>query len=203
MDDFEGKYKKDKNDCNTVACAIDDNYMVRGNEPDGDYDVSDRGTSGNRRDLSEQRQEEERDQGTNSCSETDPNGLEAGEPGSKLDAGKPRVAMVLKGFARALWEVSRVGTIGAIKYCDNGWQTVPNGIERYADAEMRHKLKSWMGLEIDEDTEMFHLAQEAWNSLAKLELFLRKREKKEWREICYDAYHPDGIAVGILMGADE
>ena len=43
------------------------------------------------------------------------------EPGAKLDSGKIRPSLVLGGFARALAEVSAVGTFGAEKYSDNGW----------------------------------------------------------------------------------
>lgn len=110
--------------------------------------------------------------------ETDPNGKSANEPGSKLDAGKVRVGLVLDGFARALWEVSRVGTFGAIKYTDNGWMEVPNGIARYHDAAGRHDLKIAMGEEYDADSGVLHLAHSCWNKLAELDLLLRSKENK-------------------------
>ncbi len=53
--------------------------------------------------------------------EADPDGKDPHEIGSKLDAGKPRMSLVLGGFARALMEVVKVGTDGAIKYTENGW----------------------------------------------------------------------------------
>ena len=109
--------------------------------------------------------------------ETDPNGLHLNTPGAKADAGKNRPALVLGGFARALWEVSKVGTGGAIKYTDNGWMEVPNGISRYDDADMRHWLKEKMGEKYDSDTELLHAAHKAWNALARLDLLLREREK--------------------------
>ena len=37
-------------------------------------------------------------------------------PGAKLDKDKPRPGLVLGGFAKALIEVSKVGTAGAKKY---------------------------------------------------------------------------------------
>ena len=108
--------------------------------------------------------------------ESDPNGKSAHEVGSKLDAGKVRPALVLGGFARALLEVSKVGTYGATKYTENGWMEVPNGEARYDDAKLRHWLKEKIGEPADPDTELVHAAHEAWNALARLDLMLRKRE---------------------------
>ena len=42
------------------------------------------------------------------------------EKGVKLDNEKPRMDLVLGGFAKALYEVGRVGTFGADKYSDDG-----------------------------------------------------------------------------------
>ncbi len=108
--------------------------------------------------------------------ECDPHGLDPHSPGAKLDAGKVRPALVLGGFARALWAVSRVGTYGANKYTDNGWMEVPNGQARYDDAGMRHWLKEKMGEYCDSDTEIEHAAHDAWNALARLDLLLRAQE---------------------------
>lgn len=110
--------------------------------------------------------------------ETDPTGRDAHAKGAKLDAGKIRPALVLGGFARALWAVSAVGTYGAVKYTDDGWISVPNGQERYDDAGMRHWLKDKMGEEVDEDTNLAHAAHDAWNALARLDLMIRAKEVK-------------------------
>ena len=108
--------------------------------------------------------------------ESDPTGRSAHAAGAKLDAGKPRVSLVLDGFPRALEEVAKVGTYGAEKYSDNGWMTVPDGISRYKDAMGRHRIAGAKGEVIDPETGLLHSAQEAWNALAKLELELRKLE---------------------------
>lgn len=108
--------------------------------------------------------------------EKDPNGLEPSAPGAKLDAGKLRPSLVLGGFARALIEVSKVGTYGAVKYTDNGWMQVPNGVDRYDDAKMRHWLYEKSGQECDADTDLRHAAHEAWNALARLDLMIRQAE---------------------------
>lgn len=109
--------------------------------------------------------------------EVDPNGLNANTPGAKLDAGKVRPALVLGGFARALLEISKVGTFGAVKYTENGWMQVPNGEARYDDAKLRHWLYEKCGIENDPDTELVHAAHEAWNAIARLDLILRRKEK--------------------------
>lgn len=105
-----------------------------------------------------------------------PDGKGQHTPGAKLDAGKVRPALVLGGFARALWAVCEVGTHEAVKYTDNGWTEVEDEEDRYADAGLRHFLKASMGEEVDPDFECLHLAHEAWNALAKLDIHLRKNE---------------------------
>jgi hypothetical protein len=109
--------------------------------------------------------------------EKDPSGLSADVPGAKLDDGKVK-AGVLEDFSRALWEVAKVGTFGAVKYSRGGWKFVENGEERYKDAKWRHILKRNIEGQIDFDSQCLHLAQEAWNALAQLELYLRDMEPK-------------------------
>jgi len=110
--------------------------------------------------------------------EADPTGRSSKDPGSKLDKGKLMPDLVIGGFPRALWEVTRVGTEGANKYTPDGWQTVPGGERRYAEANMRHWLKRKMGRTMDEELPVLHEAQEIWNALASLELKLRELEKQ-------------------------
>lgn len=96
--------------------------------------------------------------------------------GAKDDSVKPRTDLVLGGFSRALWEVSQVGTFGANKYTDNGWMEVPNGIERYLNALLRHYFKYRMGEAYDHESGLLHLSHLAWNALAVLELYRREGE---------------------------
>lgn len=107
--------------------------------------------------------------------ESDPHGKDQHETGAKLDAGKPRLGLVLGAFANALVEVGKVGTYGANKYTDNGWLDVPNGKARYTDALLRHVFAE-TNESHDPDTNLHHAAHAAWNALARLELILRKRE---------------------------
>lgn len=97
-------------------------------------------------------------------------------PGAKLDAGKVRPSLVLQGMPRAILAVSEVATFGANKYSDGGWQFVPNGQGRYTDAQLRHFLHEACGQTTDHESEKLHLAHEAWNALARLELKLREME---------------------------
>lgn len=109
--------------------------------------------------------------------EIDPYAKGQHEPGAKLDAGKPRMGLVLGKFGNALKAVAEVGTYGAKKYSDNGWLDVPQSQERYTDAGLRHEFAYLAGEECDSDTNLLHLAHRAWNSLAVLELKLREMKK--------------------------
>jgi hypothetical protein len=104
--------------------------------------------------------------------ELDPTGRAPTDPGAKLDAGKVRPDLVLDGFSLALLEVAKVATYGATKYSENGWQEVPDGVKRYRAAGDRHRLYR-TAQPLDPDTHLAHLAHEAWNRLAELELALR------------------------------
>lgn len=106
--------------------------------------------------------------------EKDPSGLAANVPGAKLDAGKVMAAQILSQFPRALLGIAEVGTFGARKYTMGGWQHVQDGFTRYEDAQFRHFLKRNAGEKIDPDSKLDHLKHEAWNVLAKLELYLRQ-----------------------------
>lgn len=104
------------------------------------------------------------------AAEADPTGRSQREPGAKVDAGKPRPALVLGGFANAVKDVVEVGTFGAIKYTDNGWRDVPDGQGRYMDAAMRHLLAALSGEDNDKESGLPHLSHAAWNLLAVQEL---------------------------------
>lgn len=105
-----------------------------------------------------------------------PDGVPQHAPGAKLDGGKPRVGLVLSGFSKAIREVSRIGTYGANKYTDNGWESVKNGEERYSDAMLRHWLEAKDSPD-DPESGLPHLAHMAWNALAVLELYLRNQQE--------------------------
>lgn len=106
--------------------------------------------------------------------EADPTGRAPGTPGAKLDAGKaPMLRGCVEYFPLALEQVAKVSQFGANKYTWKGWETVPDGINRYGDALVRHLAKE----EHDPDSGLLHAAHAAWNALARLELMLRERAK--------------------------
>jgi hypothetical protein len=114
--------------------------------------------------------------------EKDPLGKTTHEPGAKLDAGKsPIFRGLLDYFPRACMAVADLSAAGAEKYAWKGWESVPDGYNRYQDALGRHQVykpvegvwdKGWesRGQRILHDTAI------AWNALAALELYLREQE---------------------------
>ena len=107
--------------------------------------------------------------------ESDPNGKKQFEPGAKLDAGKPASGLLLD-FGAALTEVAKVGTFGMEKYARGGWLHVPNGVERYTDAMMRHLLLEARE-PVADDSGILHASHTAWNALARLELMLKEKHE--------------------------
>lgn len=113
--------------------------------------------------------------------ETDPTGRRASDIGAKLDAGKPRVGLMVAGFPDALAVISEVTTFGAGKYTDHGWRTVPNAVDRYTDAMYRHLLAHAGGEHDDSESGLPHMAHAAWNCLAVLQLYLNEPVKYDDR----------------------
>jgi len=96
----------------------------------------------------------------------------------KFDGGKLLAHIIFEDFPDAIKEVVRVATFGAKKYERSSWKTVSNGLQRYSDAKARHFLEAAAGVELDEESGLDHLAHEAWNALATLQL---KLEAKKWK----------------------
>lgn len=109
--------------------------------------------------------------------ETDPNGKNQHELGAKLDKGKPCVFQgCLSYFPRAMESVAALSTFGANKYAWKGWESVPDGYNRYSDALVRHLIKEGKGEVLDDDSGLRHATAVAWNALARLELLLKEEE---------------------------
>ena len=78
--------------------------------------------------------------------------------GVKLDAGKPR--WTLMPWA-SLCEVLAVLEYGAAKYAPDNWLHVPNPVDRYTNAALRH-LTAWIqGERCDPESGLSHLAHAA------------------------------------------
>lgn len=114
---------------------------------------------------------------TGQLEQRDPHGRDPHEPGAKLDAGKARPDLVLNGFPRALLAVAGVAAYGAHKYTEDGWRSVPDGQRRYLAAKDRHRLQGAIEA-VDAESGLLHLAHEAWNALAALELALSAEVKE-------------------------
>ena len=126
--------------------------------------------------------------------EKDPNGIAAKTPGSKLDAGKPPVWQgALDYFPRAIEAVAALSAAGAAKYTWKGWESVPDGIARYRNAQGRHitaeaKEGIWDSQMGSLGYPTLHLTQQVWNSLAALELMLKDRDNQ--KEVDFERFQP-------------
>lgn len=78
----------------------------------------------------------------------------------KLDKGKLRVDLVEPEFIE---DVADVLTYGAEKYADNSWQDIPNAVDRYYAATMRHLLAWRKGEQVDKESGKSALAHAATN----------------------------------------
>lgn len=96
----------------------------------------------------------------------------------KYDEGKLLGNVIFEDFPDAIREVIRVATFGAKKYARSSWKTVSNGKQRYSDAKARHFLDASAGIDLDSESGLDHLAHEAWNALAVLQLKLEENKKK-------------------------
>ena len=118
-------------------------------------------------------------QATKPAQEKDPSGRSLKESGTKADLGKTCVVRgCLHYFPRALHAVAELSTIGSRKYSWKGWESVPDGVNRYADALGRHELRIEGDYSRrDPDTGVLEATAVCWNALARLELLLRDAEK--------------------------
>lgn len=94
--------------------------------------------------------------------------------GRKFDSDKPRFDLLLEGMPRALQEVTKVLTAGAVKYEEHNWQHVEDAPHRYLAAGMRHEIALAMGEIHDPETRLHHLAHKLCCDLFRLELVLRE-----------------------------
>lgn len=108
-------------------------------------------------------------------------------PGAKLDDGKVDMSLI-EFLPRAMKEVLRVMTYGKVKYTRGGFLEVPDGVNRYSAAMLRHYFAAKEEGKYDQDPwydteeglpykgKIMHDAQVAVNALFRLELMLREEE---------------------------
>ena len=90
---------------------------------------------------------------------------------------KLRQLGIIAYFPRAIQAVAAISAFGATKYAWAGWRHVPDGLNRYTDAMVRHLIAEAEGQDVDIDSGLLHAAHCAWNALARLELLLQEEDK--------------------------
>ncbi len=75
--------------------------------------------------------------------------------GMKLDSSKPMYNLLP---AKAIDEMAKVMTFGAMKYAPNNWQLVEDGLERYRAALLRHSFAMQAGEVLDSESGLHHAA---------------------------------------------
>ena len=79
----------------------------------------------------------------------------------------------------AVEEIVKVYTMGAKKYADNAWKTIPDAHRRYLAALFRHIAAYERGERKDSESGLSHLAHAAWNAIAILWLDLHKDDSHD------------------------
>lgn len=93
-----------------------------------------------------------------------------------------------------LEDVVKVYTFGAKKYAPNSWRNLPDGMERYKAALLRHLVAFDNGEEFDEESQLPALAHMAWNAIAMLAIWHDKKKvmkEKKLRDNEFDNYNFD------------
>ena len=104
--------------------------------------------------------------------------------GKKYDSGKSMVGTLCRVFPRALLGIGECITFGTKKYPKpDNWKLVENAFVRYQDSLMRHYLKFLSGEIRDKETNILHLCDMAWNTLAILELYLMEHNEEFDKEL--------------------
>lgn len=83
-------------------------------------------------------------------------------PGRKDDSSKLQMNLLPWD---ALEEVAKVLTVGAKKYAPDNWRIVPDAVERYESALVRHLAAYKKGEDLDPEDGLSHLAHLACNAL--------------------------------------
>ena len=98
------------------------------------------------------------------------------QKGLKYDNGKDRWDLLpLDPIA----QIVKVLTFGAVKYTDNSWQQVENGVDRYYSALMRH-IHAWRsGEKNDQESGLSHLSHAFTNIMFIIWLEANGSSKKD------------------------
>lgn len=94
--------------------------------------------------------------------------------GVKHDAGKPRWSLLPLNAIKTVLDVLEYG---ARKYSVGNWEKLPDPMNRYFDACMRHLCSSREGEELDPETKLSHLAHATCCLLFMLSFELKNKAK--------------------------
>lgn len=92
--------------------------------------------------------------------------------------GKVQMELVDTGFPNALFAIAEVMSWAAENkgYKPNDWKNLPDSFMAFTGAAGRHRVKRLKGEEFDNESNLLHLAHEAFNVLALLETTLIENE---------------------------
>lgn len=106
--------------------------------------------------------------------------LPRSQVGMKFDADKPRVNLLPWD---ALLQVAHVLTFGAKKYAADSWRTVPNALDRYEGALLRHWIAKEQGEWLDPESGLPHWAHIACNALFCCALACAAKKLEEGKKV--------------------
>lgn len=89
--------------------------------------------------------------------------------GFKLDAGKPRIGLVLREVPHAIEKLGTVLGFGAEKYSIGNWKNLEDIEGRFLDSMMRHLTAYHKGEKVDPESGESHLAHAFFNLAILLE----------------------------------
>jgi len=96
--------------------------------------------------------------------------------GKKYDGEKPRMHLLPP---KSMFEVAKVLTFGAEKYDEHNWRKLENLQNRYTSGALRHIFAHNDGEQLDQESELSHLAHAICCLLFKLEIELENGENKK------------------------
>jgi len=115
-----------------------------------------------------------------------------GKPGDKYDQGKPQLSLLPP---KAVIGVSEVLTFGRVKYCKEGWKDVPDAVDRYRDALLRHFMAILDGEDIDPESGLPHIDHVQANAMFLSHFFHSDCEEEDLPLLVgvplgYEMYNP-------------
>jgi hypothetical protein len=97
----------------------------------------------------------------------------------KFDAGKSPWSLLPWRGAQAVVDVL---AYGAQKYSPQSWRLVPNLVERYTDALLRHQTAILQGEDIDSESHLPHAYHVACNALFLAEVKALEMKRPQFQE---------------------